>query len=711
MRKTTALLALIGAMLCTFSCMEKTEPGNGYVPKGYHEEIITTIIPGGGTRTSFDNTTGVFSWTEGDEIAFHLSNGEYISAPIDIETGKVRLLIPDGVTRDEFAVYPASAAVEEHDTAEDMQLMLPDNYDISEGLMSEYCPTTMLAVQDPNSSTLHFNHAGAIIQLNLTLPAYTYSVDVEFTDKTVTGTIPVNNVNSYYKLNLDESTDNADSKIVFMVSENIAGLEEETQARINVPVPSGTYEEIKITFNDGTKDTYEYDHENTVSVSRGGGRRITPVEADYEDAINYFWVEALEDDCRVTFRDLQYNSSWYAEMYYSFDKVNWTKCPTYYGQTLSKTGQRVYYKNTNGMLNGPKNSGSPIKLSATKKIKVGGLISTLKDVNARNKEWDENITETYTYNSLFQDCTNLVDASELDLGGNFNIYEHGFDRLFQGCYELISPPITPATKLAPYCYRRMFAGCTKLETPPVLPATNLEEGCYQYMFENDFVLQYAPELPATILTTYGYQDMFANCKALELAPELPAETLAEGCYNNMFRGCISLQNTYDLPATVMERSCYAGMFNGCSSLQTAPKLPATTLAENCYYGMFGSCSSLQTAPALPATTLTDYCYYSMFSQCTSLEKAPELPATILAPYCYNGMFWGCTSLNEITCLAVDTTAEHCLGGWTENVSSTGTFYRNILKTDWPRNDNPDIPYSGIPQGWTVYAIEEITPQI
>lgn len=124
-------------------------------------------------------------------------------------------------------------------------------------------------------------------------------------------------------------------------------------------------------------------------------------------------------------------------------------------------------------------------------------------------------------------------------------------------------------------------------------------------------------------------------------------------------------------------------------------LPATSLTTGCYAQMFIDCYDLTKAPVLPATTLADLCYFCMFQSCKSLTTAPVLPAATLSWYSYFQMFYYCTNLNSITCLATDISATNSTQYWTENVASSGTFYKNPSMNNWTTGD------SGIPSGWIV----------
>ena len=356
------------------------------------------------------------------------------------------------------------------------------------------------------------------------------------------------------------------------------------------------------------------------------------------------------------------------------------------------------------------------------------------------------------YDQMFYGCTGLTTAPELPAT---TLANYCYYNMFRNCTSLTTAPELPATTLANYCYQYMFNGCTGLTTAPELPATTLAYSCYQYMFIGCKALTTAPELPATTLANYCYDSMFAYCSALTTAPELLATTLTQGCYSSMFNNCTSLTTAPELPATDIQNasSCYSRMFYNCTSLTTAPELPSTTLAYNCYSSMFYGCKLLTAAPELPVTTLKEGCYQYMFQNCSSLTTAPELLATTLTNTCYQGMFSGCTSLVnvqsilpatmakdkcyyqmfqncssltkspiikldsiqyaacgymfsgctsliEITCLAKNIyydsmTGQQSAYRWVQNVSSSGTFYKNPSMTSWTTG------MDGIPSGWTV----------
>ena len=290
-------------------------------------------------------------------------------------------------------------------------------------------------------------------------------------------------------------------------------------------------------------------------------------------ANDWFTIEAI-DNCDITFTisEVEYlvysigdaqSNGWtglLADVNYTVSlqsgekmclagKYDESKYTNYYG-TFSSTGRFKVYGNIMSLLTYEKSQGD--------------MDGSAEYADFRNLT-DLSSYPTYIFSKLFENCTYLVDASNL---------------------------VLPATTLVNYCYHRMFYGCTSLTKAPKLPATTLADYCYYYMFYGCTSLTKAPKLPATTLATYCYAYMFHSCTALTTAPALPATTLTNSCYRQMFRGCTVLYTAPELPATTLANYCYAYMFYGCTSLTRAPELPATTLITYCYSYMFYGCTSL-----------------------------------------------------------------------------------------------------------------------
>ena len=218
----------------------------------------------------------------------------------------------------------------------------------------------------------------------------------------------------------------------------------------------------------------------------------------------------------------------------------------------------------------------------TEPVKFGGTLGSLRLRGKSQYLFGTNSDRTVKFSNntpvaCSGDIRTLIDYTQyktVDTGSA----KFGF--LFNGCTQLTTAPMLPATKLADNCYEGMFNGCTALTNAPALPATELAERCYYSMFYGCTALKSAPALPATELADNCYRGMFNGCTALKSAPALPAEKLALFCYNNMFNGCTALTQAPELKASTIKTSCYSYMFDGCSNLSSVTMLAEDVSVEH-----------------------------------------------------------------------------------------------------------------------------------
>ena len=173
------------------------------------------------------------------------------------------------------------------------------------------------------------------------------------------------------------------------------------------------------------------------------------------------------------------------------------------------------------------------------------------------------------YNQVFSFQSDYWTGAEYDV----------FNSLFFRCSTLISAKnlVLPATTLCHWCYRSMFQECTNLvEAPELLPATALSEYCYAWMFCGCENLVTVPELPATELAERCYNGMFMNCTSLEDAPELPALSLTDYCYVNMFSGCENLKYVKAMFLSTPNGGNIAGWLDNVSATGTFIKNTCAT---------------------------------------------------------------------------------------------------------------------------------------
>ena len=132
-----------------------------------------------------------------------------------------------------------------------------------------------------------------------------------------------------------------------------------------------------------------------------------------------------------------------------------------------------------------------------------------------------------------------------------------------------------------YCFVKLFNECALLSAAPALPSTTASQYCYYSMFAGCIGLQQAPKLPATTVNRYCYWEMFRGCSGIKDTPVLPAMTLANACYMDMFRDCTNLERATLLPAPVLANLSYYYMFYGCTKLKYIRCLATNVSASNC----------------------------------------------------------------------------------------------------------------------------------
>ena len=717
MKKVFLFVTAAIAAVTMFSCNKEIDlPQQGIsdpnCPEGYYVEELTAVYPHDpATRTAFNETTGRFAWTEGDELAFHLSNGEYVAAPIDPATGKVKLYLPVGVTRDNYAVYPASSIVDEAAEIGNMKVTLPNSYDISADPMTDYVPTPLVAWNDAENNHLKFEHVGGLLQVNLTVPVGVKTATLNM-GKVITGTFSLEDGTGNGIITPGEAS--AEDGITFVISES--GLTEETQVKLLAPLPSGTYEHFEVSYDNG----FEFSRDlsaNPWTFNRSGGKKVTIGEENFEDnrEFDYFWIQALEAGSTVKFYPYT-GGSVPVKMYYQINDnkndgfTEWTKdenSGSYYTTiTLENEGDIVYFYGDNTKLVSSTSLGSVSgsSFSGTGRVKIGGTINTLYSRD------EHRIPSTGAFAGLFRGNQSIVDASELNMECYYrsNIDEPSDQAwgsvcyaMFQRCSSLVAPPVLPWTSVGSGSFYAMFEGCTSLKEPAEWHVTNTPSSSSFYAMYKGSGITYTPEFyfdratgtqcmfemfeqckSLTTITNFPFvaaglrscESMFAYCSALTETPEiittsigqgsfaclfqyctnlkkttsiLPATKLAADCYNNMYANT-ALEEAPVLPATVMQPGCYVWMFLD-TNISEVPELPATTLARKCYDGMFMKCDNLKTVPTdlLPATTLYEECYQRMFEYCAYLTNVPDLPATVMKSKCYFEMFSGCTRLPSV----------------------------------------------------------------
>ena len=294
----------------------------------------------------------------------------------------------------------------------------------------------------------------------------------------------------------------------------------------------------------------------------------TPVKSDY------LTFTALEDG---TFR---LNSSAFREhrLYYSFDKVEWTRLAVNTSTPTIAAGNKIYFKGKESpSASNPYGVG---KFSSTGRFTASGTPMSL--LFGDDFEGKTSLNGSYAFYGLFSGCTKLTSIDGLSLPAT-TLTNYCYDSMFDDCTGLTSIPINllPATTLTIYCYCAMFGNCTGLTSIPtgLLPSTTLTGRCYSYMFSGCTGLTSIPInlLTATTLANECYYRMFANCSNITTAPDLLADTLATNCYERMFYKCAKLNSIRMLATDVSAQECLLNWVSGVASSGTFYKSAGVTI--------------------------------------------------------------------------------------------------------------------------------------
>lgn len=178
--------------------------------------------------------------------------------------------------------------------------------------------------------------------------------------------------------------------------------------------------------------------------------------------------------------------------------------------------------------------------TATESINTGHTLSFRGELSPTNSAGIGTFTISKKCN-LKGNCMSMLFGDNAD--NNYNVRSYAFKKLFYGCTTLnnVSYKFLPGTSIANNSYESMFENCTNLNSAPELPATTLwYSDAYKSMFRKCTSLITPPELPATAIESTVYAYMFSGCSNLINAPVLHASSVRNGSYSYMFMDCVKL---------------------------------------------------------------------------------------------------------------------------------------------------------------------------
>ena len=232
------------------------------------------------------------------------------------------------------------------------------------------------------------------------------------------------------------------------------------------------------------------------------------------------------------------------------------------------------------------------------------------------------LTNVVTINNMFQDCKNLLRADIT------TPYVENFDSVFQDCTRLVDVVIRDAGSLASNVthLNSTFQGCYVLLSAEIYKTSNVDS--MQSTFSGCYALKTVIIDPNTSILTLT-NDMFSNCQSLTGVPLFDTSGVTNMA--GMFGSCFSL---ISLP--LMDTSSCTNMqsmIDNCRSIRTIPTYNTSNVTN-----MYGFCSDSRALTEFPDLDLSNVTSaVRMFTGTYSLTTIPtlNLPNVTDASYMFN----------------------------------------------------------------------------
>lgn len=220
-------------------------------------EKIMAVNGDSNTKAAVD-ADAKFTWSAGDQIAVHVSDGKYYTtnalAAGGSNTASFSVTYPEGKTRDAFAIFPASIVSEDAanygQSDASLDVTLPASYTLAQ-VSGTTTPCPMIAGNTGNS--WEFKQLCGLLRLTVNnIPASAKRLEIGFDGKNVAGNFSIpaavkGDGTSTIALLKASGSNSATITITKDGSDAVLG---ETSPVLNIPLPVGEYANITITAYD-----------------------------------------------------------------------------------------------------------------------------------------------------------------------------------------------------------------------------------------------------------------------------------------------------------------------------------------------------------------------------------------------------------------------------------------------------------------------------
>lgn len=380
-----------------------------------------------------------------------------------------------------------------------------------------------------------------------------------------------------------------------------------------------------------------------------------PIEVDYlsftphgDNQVKLQFIQHRQED-EAPWLFGSSNSGYDFDLYYSFDKDNWTpySYSTVSGEEEAEIimldpGETVYLRGNNDSFYAYDYNNSyeyNMYFSISGACDAGGNVGTLLKKTGKVAS-----LSNYAFYFLFEDCKDLVTPPKLPEVADGGLATDAYEGMFYGSGIRVAPQI-PAVRI-----KNLEDHDLDFETANGSSLDYIER-CFAWMFAECFNLEIPPSSFSLGTIDYNVCDhMFYNCVKLKRTPEMTIPwTVYPEAFQEMFAGCTSLTDSYvkfsiDISSDAFKFMLYNYDYSDLENYY-CKNLYGSSGKQ--FYRMFAGCSSLSTwhYPMKPGGFKVENDEYSGFLNylisCNS-NKYDHSP--------FDSMFDGCWSLKDISFL-------------------------------------------------------------
>ena len=270
-------IILFGVLLfATVACQREKAVG------GSRMRIAASADALGDTKAEIGDD-GFFTWSAEDRIAVHSTTEGYVDFVLESGAGTPSAVFSQEFegTRNGFAFYPAFVADPDHAASDNLQVILPDSYEIdntrAEWLDVCASRSRLPMIADNTSDRLRFKYIGGALRIRLDyVPVGTKRMVVTF-DKDVAGPFEVDLTNPDAPA-INSASLSDKNVITFTLSQALTDVT--SNLVLCVPVPVGTYEGLQVECLNDVQSLGQITTDESKSILRAHGKRLLMGNAD-----------------------------------------------------------------------------------------------------------------------------------------------------------------------------------------------------------------------------------------------------------------------------------------------------------------------------------------------------------------------------------------------------------------------------------------------